>query len=326
MQNYKNICFYSLIIMATYEVIVIGSGPAGLSAAIYLSRAKVNVLVVGRKKQSQLIKAYNIENYFGFPEGIKGVDLLERGIKQAKKFGAKIIDGEVIDVHKVKNLFSVKIGDGTKHSAKALVIATGTPLKLSGIENEEKYTSKGVHYCIECDGPFYHNKKLALLGNGDHAAEEALEALSYTKNITIISNTENFTISEKMQGILKSKNIKLLNAKVKEFAGNEHLENVILEDGESLQFDGIFMACGMTSALDFASKLVLGIEGNIVKVDEDNKTNVEGVFAAGNCSDRCRQVAHNVGDGCNAALSAIKYLRHRDIYVDYGPLKGKDGK
>ncbi len=301
-----------------YEVIVIGCGPAGLSAGIYLGRAKVNTLVVGKKSQSQLVKAHDIQNYYGFPEGITGKELLERGIKQALKFGVKIIDNEVVEVDKKKEEFEVKLGNGEKNTAKVLIFATGTPIKLSGIENEERLTGRGVHYCIECDGPFLQKRKVAVIGNGNHAAEDALDLLIYTKDITIISNADGFAFSPEMKKAIEKNGVKTMIAKIKTFSGETNLENIILEDGKKLRFDGVFMASGSASALDFSNKLALKIEKNILVVNDDNRTSVEGVFAAGNCCARCRQVAKNVGDGCNAALSAIRFLRRKELYFDYG--------
>ena len=180
-----------------YEVIIIGCGPAGLSAAIYLGRAKVNTLLIGKSGQSQLAKAHKIENYFGFAQGISGRDLLNQGIQQAKKFSVNIIEKEVVQALTAEKGFSIKVETGEIHHTKALIIATGTPIRLSGIENEEKLTGKGVHYCVECDGPMYQGKKIAVIGNGNHAAEDALDLVIFTKDITIISNENGFSFSKK---------------------------------------------------------------------------------------------------------------------------------
>lgn len=299
-----------------YEVIIIGCGPAGLSSAIYLGRANINTLVIGKKKQSQVVKAHLIENYFGFPEGISGIGLLEKGIKQAKKFKVKIIDNEVVDIKKLKNSFRIKLSNNEIHNSKIVIMATGTPIRLSGIKNEEEFTGKGVHYCIDCDGAFYRNKNVAIIGNSNHAAEDCIDLSVYTRNITVISNSDKFDFSEQMKNVIEKNKIKLINKKVTEFKGDKFLNSIKLEDQE-LKFDGVFMACGTTSALDFASELGLEIQNNILVVDNNNKTNIDGIFAAGNCCARCRQVAKNVGDGCNAALSAIKYLRNQEVYTDY---------
>ncbi len=301
-----------------YEVIVIGCGPAGLSAAVYLGRAHVNTFLIGRKKDSQLAKAHLIENFFGFPEGIAGKELLERGIKQVKKFKAKIVDQEVVDMGAIKGGFSVKTADNKEYTTQLIILATGTPIRLSGIENEEALTGKGVHYCVECDGPFYKNKKVAVIGNGNHAAEDAIDLNIFTKDITIVSNADGFSFSPQMKKALLDHQVKLVDVMVKEFVGDDKfLKEIVLESGRRMSLDGVFMACGTASALDFATKLALQLEKNILVVDSDNMTSVKGIFAAGNCCGRCRQVAKNVGDGCNAALSAIKYLRNKEYYFDY---------
>ncbi|MFH1592077.1 MAG: FAD-dependent oxidoreductase [Candidatus Woesearchaeota archaeon] len=300
-----------------YEAIVIGCGPAGLSAAIYLGRAKVKTLLIGKSKESQLIKAHKIENYFGFPEGITGKDLLNKGIKQVKKFKVNVVENEVTDIDKIKEEFKVKLGNSQEHTAKVIIIATGTPIKLSGIKNEEQLTGKGLHYCVECDGAFYQKKKVAVIGNGNHAAESAIDLVTFTKDITIISNADNFNFSEEMKKQIKKHNIKLTNEKVSEFSGKKFLDTITLNNNKKLKVNGVFMACGTASALDFSSKLALNINQNILVVDKNNMTSIKGIFAAGNCSGRCRQVANNVGQGCNAGVNAIKYLRNKQVYFDY---------
>jgi len=300
-----------------YDVIVVGCGPAGLSAAIYLGRARVKTLIVGKYKESQLIKAHLIENFFGFPSGISGKDLLQKGIKQAKRFGVKILDNEVVGAEKVKEGFSVKLDNKSTHSAKVLIIATGTPIRLSGIENEEKLQGKGVQYCVECDGALYRDKNVAVIGNGNHAAESAMDLKPFTDKVTLISNAPKFEFSPAMEKGVRGGKIKMMKKMVESFEGKKFLETIVLEGGERMKVDGVFMACGTASALDFANKLGLMIKENILQVDKNNMTSVNGIFAAGNCAGKCRQVAKNVGEGCNAGLSAVKYIRNKKIYFDY---------
>jgi len=304
--------------MKECDVVIIGCGPAGLSAAIFCGRANLKTVIVGMPEKSQARLAKNIQNYFGFPEGVDGTVLLEKGIEQAKNFGVEIIKDDVVTAAPEKEKkFVIKTSKAQNLLSRAMIIATGVPIRLSGIKNEEKLTGKGVHYCVSCDGPLYKNKKLAIIGNGNHAAEDAIEALSYTTDITIISNSPSFDFSEKYLGGIKKWNIKTVCIKVREFKGSNWLESLVLENGTELKYDGIFMACGVAGALDFAANMGLEIENNILVVDENNMTSTEGVFAVGNCAGRCRQIAKNVGDGCNAAISVIKYLRSRELYFDY---------
>lgn len=299
-----------------YDVIIIGHGPAGLSAALFTSRAQLKTLVIGETDKSQLKWAKNIENYFGFPEGIDGVDLLKKGVEQAKNCGADVIAGEIVSVTKENKTFTVKAADGKTAEAKALIIATGIPIQWAGIANEQKLMGKGVHTCASCDGPLYKDKKVAVIGNGNHAAEDALELLSYTKNITIISHNKKFEIGEKYQEALKKNNIQLKEAKAKEFVADKFLKKIVFEDGEE-EFDGAFLACGSAGSLTLASKLGIETKENLLVVDGNNMTNVPGAFAAGNCMGKCRQIAKNVGDGCNTGISVIRYLQAKDIYFDY---------
>lgn len=299
-----------------HDVIIIGHGPAGLSAAIFTARAGLKTLVIGFHDKSQMIYARNIQNYLGFPEGIDGDELLKKGLKQAKACGAEIAEGEVVDCRK-KKTFVVKTADGTTRESKSLIIATGIPIQWAGIKNERELLGKGVHTCPSCDGPLYRNKKLAVIGHGNHAAEDALELTSYTKNITIVSHNSKFTFTKKFAAQLKKHKIKLRIARAKEFVANRFLKKIIFDDDSEEAFDGAFLACGVASSLDFAAKLGVEIKENLLVADENGMTNISGVFAAGNCMGRCRQIAKNVGDGCNAGISVIRYLKAKEIYFDY---------
>ena len=307
--------------MTEHDVVVIGCGPAGLSAAVFCGRANLKTTVVGLTEKSQASLAMHIENYPGFPDGIDGPILLNKTMIQAQKFGVDFVKEEVVALscsgEGKKSIFTLKTSKGKEFLCHAVVICTGVPIRLSGIKNEEKLTGKGVHYCVSCDGPMYKNRKIAIIGSGNHAAESAIEALSYSKDITIISNSQAFDFSEAYVDEIKKWQIKTLVTKASEFKGDKKMESILLEDGKEAQFDCVFMACGIAGAFDFASNLGLETKDNILVVDENNMTNLAGVFAAGNCAGRCRQIAKNVGDGCNAAISVIKYLRSKDLYLDY---------
>lgn len=303
--------------MIMYDVIVIGQGPAGISAAIFAARAQLKTLVIGKREKSQLFLAKNVRNYFGFPDGIDGSKLLEVGTKQAKNCGAEIIEGEVVDCIKKGDTFYIKTSDGTEFEAKAVIIATGIPIQWAGIKNEKELLGKGVHTCATCDGPLYTDKKVAVIGNGNHAAEEALELTSYTKDVTMISHAKEFAFNEKFAAQLREHGIKLKLAKAKEFVAEKVLKKILFEDDNSEAFDAAFLECGTAGALDFARKLGIEIKDGLLVVDENCMTDVPGIFAAGNCMGKCRQIAKNVGDGCNAAINAIRFLNAKAIYFDY---------
>ena len=299
-----------------YDAIIIGQGPAGLTAAIFTARAQLKTLVIGKKDKSQLSYAKNVQNYFGFPDGIEGKELLELGARQAKKWGAEIIEEEAVNIKKNKT-FKVKTSDGKEHEAKAIIIATGIPIQWAGIKGEKELLGKGVHTCASCDGPFYKNKKIAVIGNSNFAAEDALELTSYTKDITIISHSTKFDINKKLSDELKKHKIKLKNARAKEFIADKFLKKILFEDGSQEDYAGAFLACGTAGATSFAAKLGIAVKDGLITVDENGMTNVPGVFAAGNCMGACRQIAKNAGDGCNAGVNAIKFLKAKDIFFDY---------
>jgi len=298
------------------DVLIIGIGPAGLSAALYAARAGLKTTILGLTEKSRLSKAHAIGNYFGVKE-LPGSEMLDIGIEQAKSFGTEIVNKEVVGLTQ-DNGFTAKTSDAKTFKAKAVILTTGMAIKLSGIANEEQLTGKGVHYCPTCDGFFYKGKKVAVIGNSDFAAETAIELLQYTKNITIISNNEKFAITSSLKKELDKNKIKLMTAKVVSFAGAKQLDHIDLEAGKAEKFDAAYMATGSASALSFAQKLGLVTEGNAIVIDRDGKTNIEGIFAAGDCTGGNLQVSKSVGEGCNAAMSAIKFVTGKTQHIDYG--------
>lgn len=305
-----------------YDVLIIGCGPAGLSAAIYASRAHLKTVIFGDAKKSNLYKSHIIGNYFGFAEPISGPDLTARGIEHAKSFGTEFVADEIVDL---------KLNDGGTFSAeddklrfyqsKTVIIATGQSYALSGLKNEKELTGKGVSYCVVCDGFFFKNKKVTVIGNGNYAGEEALQLLTYTKNIAILSHGREFDFTPEIKNALEKSNIHLeKTARLKEIISNPatgKIEKIISTDGNEIPTEGIFMAIGVAGATAFAKKLGLEMVNNYIKVDLDGKTNITGLFAAGDCTGSPPQVATSVGNGCNAALSAIKLIRGLKIYIQY---------
>lgn len=297
-----------------YDVIIIGCGPAGLSAAIYTTRSQLKTLILGSKEQSMLWKAHFIQNYFGAEA--EGKDMLEKGINQAKKLGAEVIDANVVSAKNADDKFVVTTSDNKDYEAKTIIIATGTACEPAGIKNEKELVGKGVSYCAICDGFFYKDKKIAVVGNGDFAAHEAIELLSFTKDITVFSQGKDWEMSDEFKKALEKNKVDLRKDKIIEFAGKNALEGVMINDKQE-KFDGVFVAMGTATALSFAQKLGIQIKNNSIVIDRDGKTNVDGVFAAGNCTGCNPQVAVDVGEGCNAGLSVIKHVKGKDMHVDY---------
>ncbi|MEM4266937.1 MAG: FAD-dependent oxidoreductase, partial [Candidatus Nanoarchaeia archaeon] len=246
-----------------------------------------------------------------------GYLLLNTGIEQAKKFGAKIVEEEIIDIKKTKQGFELKDSKNRKYEAKAVIIATGLKIDNLGIKNEKELINRGIQYCAMCDGPIFRNKTIVVIGNGNHAAEEAIELRAYSKDITIISHKNKFKISKELMKEIKKRKIKLLEDEVMEFLGKNKLDAIKLTK-QTMKCDAAFIAMGTASSISMARKLGLEIKDNGVRVNEKGETNLQGIYAAGEATGVNKQVAICVGEGANAAVNAIKYLRKRDIYMDYG--------
>lgn len=305
-----------------HDVVIVGCGPAGLGSAIYLARAKLSVLVIGFPLKSNLAKSHLIQNYLGlgFPNGLSGKEMIGLFQKHAGQFGTEFLEEEVTNVQQKDGFFLVKTSSLKEFAAKNLIIATGMSYKLSGIKNEENLTGKGIHYCVSCDGFFYKNKKIAVVGKGNYAADEALDLLTYSKNVTIFSNGQEFSISAELKSALEKNGIPLRLEKILEFrkkADSGKIE-LFFQNSSIEEFDGVFMAAGIASAFSFAQKLGLELSKNSIKVDADCRTNLPKVYAAGDCTGSPSQAAVSIGMGCIAALSIIKSERNKSVYIDYG--------
>lgn len=291
-----------------YDVIIIGSGPAGLSAAIYCARGRLSTLVIGNLAQSRVYRAKAIDNYFGFLASISGKTLVEAGAAQVERFGGRIISGEVVGI-KPFDRFEVELADGASYRAGAIILATGVGSKSSGIRREGELVGKGVSYCATCDAFFYRDRRVAIIGSGNYAAKEALELIPHTRHVAVFSHGKPFQISQNLLSELENEKVTLRSERVTEFGGDDQLEYLALESGEKWPTDGAFLALGTASSLDFARTLGLRIERNYIVVDADGKTNFPGIFAAGDCTGPPLQIAKGVGQGCVAAIAAMSHLR-----------------
>jgi thioredoxin reductase (NADPH) len=302
-----------------YDILIIGAGPAGFSAAIYGSRSQLKTIIFGDPTKGNLYKSHIIANYFGFPKAPTGPELTSLGIEQAKSFGTEHIISEIVDL-KLNNdgTFTIKDDKQREYMSKTVIVATGQSYALSGIKNEKELTGKGISYCVICDGFFFKNKKVVVIGSGNYAGEEALQLLNYTKDITILSHGKELIFSDEIKEALKKSNIQTIKTvRIKEITGNNKAEKLTLMDGSEMAFEGYFMAVGVAGAVSFAKKMGLEMKNNYIKVDLDGNTNIKGLFAAGDCTGSPPQVASSVGNGCNAALSAIKLIRGLKVYIQY---------
>lgn len=307
-----------------YDLAIIGAGPAAMSAAIYGSRGQLKTIFFGDETRSNLYKSHIISNYFAFPEDPTGPFLTELGLKHALRFGAEHKRNQIVDLSLLEDgSFQLKDNQKNIYVSKTVIIATGQSYVLSGIKGEQEFTGKGVSYCVTCDGFFYKNKSVVIIGNGDYAAEEALQLLAFTKNIRILSHGKEFLISSELLADLEKNKIELIKTpRLTQIEGESIASRIVasspLPDGTTtVNADGYFMAIGVAGAVAFAKKLGLEMEGSYIKTDKEGRTNIKGLLAAGDCTGSPPQVASSVGSGCNAALSAIKLVRGLNVYIQY---------
>ncbi|NLH96947.1 MAG: NAD(P)/FAD-dependent oxidoreductase [Clostridiaceae bacterium] len=287
-----------------YDVIIIGKGPAGISAALYTVRSNLRTLIIG-KNDSNLLKADKIDNYFGFAQTISGKELLRNGEMQVRRLGAEVLEDEVLSVEK-DGFFKVVTGTAS-YSCKAVLLATGVPHRVIRIENLVKFEGMGVSYCTTCDGFFYNSRKVGVLGHKDFAVHEALELLTFTQDVTIYTNGKQLDVSGKY--IDELGRFRVDTRKILKLEGDEFLEQLHFADGSSENIDGLFVAYESASSVDFARKLGILTVGNTVVTDNNQRTNLEGVFAAGDCSSKFRQISVAVGQGAVAGKAIIDYIK-----------------
>jgi thioredoxin reductase (NADPH) len=299
------------------EVVIIGSGPAGYTAALYAARANLVPLVLkGLDAGGQLMLTTDVENYPGFPDGILGPAMMETFEKQAARFGAEILPVHVTSVDLSERPFSIKAVD-QEWSAKTVIVATGASARWLDVPGEEKLRGRGVSACATCDGFFFRDRELVVVGGGDSAMEEATFLTKFASKVTIVHRRDEFRASKIMQErALSDPKIDVIwNSSVAEILGDTAVTGVILRDttsGETEEraTDGVFMAIGHDPNTDlFKGQLELDDEGYIVVAEPRTTTNVEGVFAAGDVTDRIyRQAVTAAGQGCKAAMDAERLL------------------
>ncbi|MFH1331934.1 MAG: FAD-dependent oxidoreductase, partial [archaeon] len=263
-----------------YDTVIIGAGPAGISAGIYTARAKLKTLTIGKFSESKMAMGHKVQNYFGFSKVMDSKELLKEGTKQAKGLGAEILEEEVVDVKKAKQAFEIKDSKNKIYETKTIIIATGSKIETINVKNEKELTNRGIHYCALCDGPMYNNKTIAVIGDGNHAAEEALILSTYSKDLTIVSHNKKFNISNELMEEISKRKIRMVQSEVLEFTGKNKLESIKTKEKE-IKCDAAFMAVGTASSASFARKLGLELTGNSIKTDEKGETSMEAVYAAG---------------------------------------------
>jgi len=285
------------------DILIIGGGPAGVSAALYTARAGIKTKII-YKDTGALCKAERVDNFYG-TLGIAGYDLVMKGLAHATEVGAEVITGEVVKIEQVYEgdlQFIVETTD-TKHSAKALLLATGATHSAPRIPGLATYEGKGVSYCALCDAFFYRGKDVAVLGHGQYALSEARELLPLVKSLTLLTNGRELEAPFPPEVIVRKE-------KIHEVIGEERLTSIVLEpNSETLPISGLFIAHGTADATSLARKLGALTENNAVLTDKNMETNIPGLWAAGDCTGGMKQIAKAVYEGAKAGTDIVRWLR-----------------
>lgn len=283
-----------------FDVIIIGAGPAGISASIYTKRANLKTMII-YQNNSNLEKAELIENYYGFAKGITGIDLYNEGIKQAENLGVELKEEEVINIKMNENGFEV-ITDKNEYKTKNIVLATGNKKNVPKIKGIQEFEGRGISYCAVCDGFFYRNKDIAVIGNGKYAISETNELINLANQITILTDGEKAPE-------FRADNVKIDTRKIEEIQGEKRVEQIKLEDNTIIKTDGIFVAKGVAGSSEFAKKLGIITNKDKIVVNEKMETNIPGIYACGDCTGGVLQISKAAYEGTKAGLEIIKRVK-----------------
>ena len=295
------------------DIIIVGSGPAGMSAAVYGKRAGLSVLVIEKVYYGtgQVAESSHVDNYLGIP-GINGYELGEKFRSHAEGLGVEFKDGEVIRFEKAEDRWYVHLKNGETLESKTVVYAAGAAHRHLGVPGEEELSGKGVSYCATCDGAFFKGKDVAVVGGGNTAMDDAIYLSDMCNKVYLVHRRDVFRgDAATLTKLKETENIELIvPAKVEAIKGDQVVTNLQLEDGRSLEVSGIFVAVGMQPATDLLQGIVLLDDNGYIIADETGKTSAAGFFAAGDVRTKeLRQIITAVADGANAATSAEKYIR-----------------
>jgi thioredoxin reductase (NADPH) len=303
-----------------YEVIIIGGGPAGLTAGLYTCRSRLDTLLIETGLLGgQMTTTELIENYPGFPQGVTGEELSRLMEEQAKRFGLEVAAQPVLEVKLEGNKKVVKTDEGS-YLCDSLIICTGSEYRKLGVPGEQEFTGKGVSYCATCDGAFFRDSQIIVVGGGDSALTEALYLTKFAKEVTIIHRRDALRGTKiHQERVFANPKIKLIwDSVVQEIKGDSVVQSVLIKNvktGEisELKAEGVFLFVGLLPRAQFLKGLVQMDEGGYILTDENGESSVKGIFAAGDCRKKLlRQVATAVGDGATAAFAAEKYLEEKE--------------
>ena len=304
--------------MDIHQLIIIGGGPAGLSAGVYAGRAKLNPLIfTGELGQGELASAINIDDFPGFPKGITGLELLKLMQEQSQKYGCQLIAQNIKAVDFSQRPFKIISFDNQEYFSQAVIIATGGVNRWLGLEKEKELIGHGVSICAICDGALFSHQVVAVVGGGDVALEDALYLTKYAEKVYLIHRRNEFRGSPLLQDEIKKNNkIEILfNSEVIKLIGDKQLEKITIKNNQTqeikeLEATGLFLAIGFNPAIDIFKNYLETDDKGYLKVHENVKTSIEGIFAAGDvCDNKYRQVVTASGFGAMAAIEADKWLR-----------------
>lgn len=300
----------------TLDVVIIGAGPAGLAAAVYTGRARLSTLILEKGMPGgQILLTDFVENYPGFPEGVVPVQLMDDFRKQAEKFGSKIETDEAKEIKRQDDRWHV-LGVKGEYPARAVIIATGSAYRKLGLPGEAKLTGRGVSYCATCDGAFFKDKEVAVVGGGDNALTEALFLTKFCSKVKVIHRRGQLRAVKILQErIFANDKIEVLwDSVIEEISGEDRFESITIKNVKDnktskIKLDGLFISIGTDSNSEFVKDLVDLDEWGQIKVSQDMSTSQPGIFAAGDVTDACpEQMATAVGTGVAAALALDEYL------------------
>jgi thioredoxin reductase (NADPH) len=291
-----------------YDVIILGTGPAGLQAAIHAARKKVSVLVLGKETQSSLFHAH-VENFCCI-FNITGEEMLNAGRQQAANFGTDLLDDDVLNILPDGQQFKIISESGTELTCRSLIVATGAARNKLGVPGEKEFLGRGVSYCVECDANFFKGEDVAVVGGASAAVGGALTLLEYTETVNLICET--LDVADTLASELKKSNVVIYeNAKIKEIRGDTGVKEIILQDGSKIPVAGVFIELGARGLMELAATLGIKLDDEMkyIETNKNMETNVPGVFAAGDICGPPWQMAKAVGEGCIAGIAAATYAK-----------------
>jgi thioredoxin reductase (NADPH) len=296
----------------SFDVVILGSGPAGLQAAIHAGRTKVSVAVLGRAFKSALYKAH-VENYCCLDSRLEGHEILTQGKRQAEKSGARFFEEDVVELKRAEDgRFLVSLESGETLGAWSLIVAMGVSRNRLNVKGEKEFLGKGVSYCVDCDANFFRDQVVVVVGNESAAATGALNLLLIAREVHLVC--EKLSISEHLKYHVERSDIKKHpGRKIKAILGTSGAEAVLLDNDERLDADGVFIELGAKGVLELATKLDVALDSSLqyVTTNKKQETNIPGIYAAGDICGPPWQMAKAVGEGCVAGLEAAAYARKR---------------